>query len=140
MSEKNHDTENNIGVSAKHGTWSHSRISNGRRQRNSSIELLRIIAMFMILAHHFIIHNGYDVKQLPSDRNESSSSSSCRAAARSVSSSSSPSPHGSSSTRNRPSKTTSSACGSWNANSCSGASRSWRSTSFSTVPTSVRRP
>ena len=33
--------------------------------RNSSIELLRIIAMFMILMHHFIVHNGYDVKQLP---------------------------------------------------------------------------
>ena len=34
-------------------------------QRNSSIELLRIIAMFMILAHHFIVHNGYDVLKLP---------------------------------------------------------------------------
>lgn len=32
--------------------------------RNSSIELLRIIAMFMILAHHFIVHNGYDVLKL----------------------------------------------------------------------------
>lgn len=30
-------------------------------ERNSSIELLRIIAMFMILMHHFIVHNGYDV-------------------------------------------------------------------------------
>lgn len=37
----------------------------GERQRNSSIELLRIIAMFMILAHHFIGHNGYDVLKLP---------------------------------------------------------------------------
>ena len=33
--------------------------------RNSSIELLRIVAMFMILAHHFVVHNGYDVKNLP---------------------------------------------------------------------------
>lgn len=33
--------------------------------RNSSIELLRIIAMLMILAHHFIVHNGYDVLKLP---------------------------------------------------------------------------
>lgn len=33
--------------------------------RNSSIELLRIIAMFMILAHHFVVHNGYDVQDLP---------------------------------------------------------------------------
>lgn len=33
--------------------------------RNSSIETLRIIAMFMILAHHFIVHNGYDVLKLP---------------------------------------------------------------------------
>ena len=31
----------------------------------SSIETLRIIAMFMILAHHFIVHNGYDVLKLP---------------------------------------------------------------------------
>ena len=42
----------------------HSRNSNGGG-RNSSIELLRIIAMFMILAHHFIVHNGYDVLKLP---------------------------------------------------------------------------
>lgn len=28
--------------------------------RNSSIELLRIVAMFMILVHHFIMHNAYD--------------------------------------------------------------------------------
>lgn len=33
--------------------------------RNSSIELLRIVAMFMILAHHFVVHNGYDAKNLP---------------------------------------------------------------------------
>lgn len=33
--------------------------------RNSSIELLRIIAMFMILMHHFIVHNVYDVENLP---------------------------------------------------------------------------
>lgn len=33
--------------------------------RNSSIELLRIIAMFMILMHHFVVHNGYDVLNLP---------------------------------------------------------------------------
>lgn len=35
------------------------------RGRNSGIELLRIVAMFMILAHHFVVHNGYDVKKLP---------------------------------------------------------------------------
>ena len=33
--------------------------------RNSSIELLRIIAMFMILMHHFIVHNVYNVENLP---------------------------------------------------------------------------
>ncbi|WJO87011.1 acyltransferase family protein [Bifidobacterium catenulatum] len=32
---------------------------------NSGIELLRIIAMFMILIHHFIVHNGYDMLKLP---------------------------------------------------------------------------
>ena len=26
---------------------------------------MRIIAMFMILMHHFIVHNGYDVLKLP---------------------------------------------------------------------------
>lgn len=35
------------------------------KQRNSSIELLRIIAMFMILEHHFIVHNGFDANSLP---------------------------------------------------------------------------
>lgn len=33
--------------------------------RNSNIETLRIIAMFMILTHHFIVHDGYDVLKLP---------------------------------------------------------------------------
>ena len=65
MSEKNQATENNGGMSAKHSAPAHSRIGNGGGQRNSSIELLRIIAMFMILAHHFIVHNGYDVLKLP---------------------------------------------------------------------------
>ena len=51
------------GAHVRHAAPAHSRNSNGGR--NSSIELLRIIAMFMILAHHFIVHNGYDVKQLP---------------------------------------------------------------------------
>lgn len=37
----------------------------GKRERNSSIELLRIIAMFMILEHHFIVHNGTNVNALP---------------------------------------------------------------------------
>lgn len=42
-----------------------SRTSIRKKYRNSSIELLRIIAMFMILMHHFIVHNGYDVENLP---------------------------------------------------------------------------
>lgn len=40
-------------------------LSRARVKRNSSIELLRIIAMSMILMHHFIVHNGYDVMKLP---------------------------------------------------------------------------
>ncbi|WP_368091223.1 acyltransferase family protein [Bifidobacterium angulatum] len=52
------------GAHVRHAAPAHSRNSNGG-WRNSSIELLRIIAMFMILMHHFIVHNGYDVKQLP---------------------------------------------------------------------------
>lgn len=62
---ENQDAENDNRVSAKHSALAHSKISNGGKERNSSIELLRIIAMFMILAHHFIDHNGYDVMKLP---------------------------------------------------------------------------
>ena len=65
MNKKKQDAENDNRVNAKHGAPAHSRIANGGGQRNSSIELLRIIAMFMILAHHFIVHNGYDVLKLP---------------------------------------------------------------------------
>ena len=61
MREKQ-DAEKDNRVSAKHSVPAHSRILNGG---DSSIETLRIIAMFMILAHHFIIHNGYDVLKLP---------------------------------------------------------------------------
>ena len=64
MTKKKQDAENDNHVNVKHGAPAHSRITNGE-QRNSSIELLRIIAMFMILAHHFIVHNGYDVLKLP---------------------------------------------------------------------------
>lgn len=56
---------NGSGAHIRHATPSHSRNSNGGGCRNSSIELLRIIAMFMILMHHFIVHNGYDVLKLP---------------------------------------------------------------------------
>ena len=65
MREKNQAMENDNRVNAKHGAPAHSRIANGEGQRNSSIELLRIIAMFMILAHHFIVHNDYDMLKLP---------------------------------------------------------------------------
>ncbi|PLS27443.1 symporter [Bifidobacterium anseris] len=36
-----------------------------RKQRNSSIELLRIISMLMILSHHFIWHNGSPLSDFP---------------------------------------------------------------------------
>lgn len=36
-----------------------------RRQRNSSIELLRIIAMLMILSHHFVFHNRSALASFP---------------------------------------------------------------------------
>lgn len=65
MDKKNQDAENDNRVNAKHSTPAHSRIANVGGQRNSSIELLRIIAMFMILMCHFIVHNGYDVLKLP---------------------------------------------------------------------------
>lgn len=53
---------NGNGAHVRHAAPVHSQIANGG---DSSIELLRIIAMFMILAHHFIVHNGYDVLKLP---------------------------------------------------------------------------
>lgn len=56
---------NGSSAHVRHGAPAHSRIANGGGQRNSSIELLRIIAMFMILMCHFIVHNGYDVLKLP---------------------------------------------------------------------------
>lgn len=34
-------------------------------RRNSSVELLRIVSMFMILVHHFVVHNGFDAASLP---------------------------------------------------------------------------
>lgn len=55
---------NGSGAHIRHAAPARSRNSNGGG-RNSSIELLRIIAMFMILMHHFIVHNGYDVLKLP---------------------------------------------------------------------------
>ncbi len=66
MNKKKQDAENDNRVNAKHSApaLAPSRIANGGG-RNSNIELLRIIAMFMILAHHFIVHNGYDVLKLP---------------------------------------------------------------------------
>lgn len=45
---------------------------NGGRFRNSSIELLQIISMFMILASHFLVHNvtgmvvSYRLRAVPS--------------------------------------------------------------------------
>lgn len=53
-----------IGAHVRHAAPAHSGNTKSKG-RNSSIELLRIIAMFMILAHHFIVHNGYDVLKLP---------------------------------------------------------------------------
>lgn len=38
--------------------------NSGQSARNSSIELLRIIAMFAILAHHFVVHNIFDYTTL----------------------------------------------------------------------------
>ena len=64
MNENSQDTGLN-GAHIKRVAPARSRNLNGGGQRNSSIELLRIIAMFMILMCHFIVHNGYDVLKLP---------------------------------------------------------------------------
>lgn len=61
---ENIQSTNGSNTHVRHAAPAHSQIANGGG-RNSSIELLRIIAMFMILAHHFIVHNGYDVLKLP---------------------------------------------------------------------------
>ena len=36
-----------------------------KQQRNSSIELLRIVAMLFIVLSHLCVHNGVDVNALP---------------------------------------------------------------------------
>lgn len=51
-------TQTNVATKARHG-------ADKRKQRNSSIELLRIIAMLMILSHHFVVHNGSPLSQFP---------------------------------------------------------------------------
>lgn len=63
MGENSQSTGTN-GAHIKRDAPAHSKIQKAKG-RNSSIELLRIIAMFMILMHHFIVHNGYDVLKLP---------------------------------------------------------------------------
>lgn len=63
MGESSQSTGMN-GAHIKRDAPAHSKIQKARG-RNSSIELLRIIAMFMILMYHFIVHNGYDVLKLP---------------------------------------------------------------------------
>lgn len=65
MMGENSQSSGMNGAHTKHGVPAHSRKSNGGGCRNSSIELLRIIAMSMILIHHFIAHNGYDALKLP---------------------------------------------------------------------------
>ncbi|PAU68985.1 acyltransferase family protein [Bifidobacterium criceti] len=51
-------TENMVVAKARHASTTHTR-------RNSSIELLRIIAMVMILSHHFVLHNGSRLSAFP---------------------------------------------------------------------------
>lgn len=48
----------NVATKARHSTSNH-------KQRNSSIELLRILAMLMILSHHFVLHNGSPLSKFP---------------------------------------------------------------------------
>ena len=64
MADKSIQSTSNSDAHVRHSaTAKHKSAKDGKR--NSSIELLRIIAMFMILMHHFIVHNGYDVTKLP---------------------------------------------------------------------------
>ena len=91
-------------TTASHKAVPPTRISNGGR--NSSIELLRIVAMFMILAHHFVVHNGYDVKNLPLGPERIFFQLVMQGGGKVGVVIFSPSPHGSSSTRNRPSNRT----------------------------------
>lgn len=41
------------------------KIKSSHEERSSGIELLRIIAMFFILAHHFILHNSVPITSVP---------------------------------------------------------------------------
>lgn len=51
-------TQTDVALRGQHSTGK-------RKQRNSSIELLRIIAMLMILSHHFVVHNGSPLSRFP---------------------------------------------------------------------------
>ncbi len=42
-----------------------ARASSNKITRRSGVESLRLIAMLMILAHHFVVHNAFDVQSLP---------------------------------------------------------------------------
>lgn len=41
----------------------HAQCASGKNLRNSSVELLRIIAMLMIIGHHYVMHCGVDTNQ-----------------------------------------------------------------------------
>ena len=64
MTDENIQSTSGRGTHNRHAAPTRAERTKGHG-RNSSIELLRIIAMFMILMHHFIVHNGYDVLKLP---------------------------------------------------------------------------
>lgn len=88
----------------------------------------------MILSHHFVVRNGYDVKNLPLGPERIFFQLVMQGDGKvgvviffTISAWS----------RNRPSNRTSNAYGSWNAKCCSGALHSWHSFWFSTVLASV---
>lgn len=62
--EENVQNTNGNNTHARHSISGNSQNASSKR-RNSSIELLRIIAMFMILMHHFSVHNNYAIHRLP---------------------------------------------------------------------------
>lgn len=85
-------------------------------KRNSSLESLRILSMLMILAHHYVMYNGYPVELMPFGINRFYSRLYCREGDKLVLSSSCQSQHGFSSMESDPFRVASIVYASWSKN------------------------
>ncbi len=121
----------------RHAEPTHSRKSNGGG-RNSSIELLRIIAMFMILAYHFVGQSGYKIENLPLSPQKVFFQLIMLGGGKVGVVIFSLFPHGSSSIKSKPSNPILNVYGLWSESFYSGVSLSWHATLRSVVTISTK--